>query len=84
MEHGKFELPKDHSPFIKVPVGGSNCGNCRFLTSDGKHCGNKYFVQWYGTSLLPQPVSRFCSDWFEPNPKFMKAKGKIICKKKKS
>lgn len=62
---------------MKVPAGGSNCGNCKYLTKDGKHCGNSLFVQWYGTDKLPEPVNRYCSDYYEPSPEYLASGGKI-------
>lgn len=63
---GKFTLPENHKPFMKVPAGGSSCANCLFLSECGKHCTNKHFIEWYGSSELPTPVSEYCSDWYEP------------------
>ncbi len=77
MEHGKFDLGKNHIPFLKVAKGGSSCANCKFLSSDKKHCGNSLFVTWYGASLLPTPVSRYCSDWYEPSAQYMEQGGKV-------
>ncbi len=62
----KFQLPDNHEPFMQVPKGGSSCANCKWLAEDKKNCTNKYFIKWYGKSLLPQPVDEYCSDWFQP------------------
>lgn len=63
---GKFTLPENHKPFMKVPAGGSSCANCLFLSECGKHCTNKHFIEWYGSSELPTPINEYCSDWYEP------------------
>lgn len=66
---GKFELPSDHIPAIKVPKGGSCCANCKYGSVDdqGKgHCANEYFQKWNGSDELPAPPDEFCSDWYEP------------------
>ena len=70
-KRGKFELPENHEPFMKVHKGGSSCANCEYLgTENGKHiCTNKYFVNWYGKSELPENIDEFCSDWYSPNEK---------------
>lgn len=65
---GKFDLGKDHKPFMKIVRPGSNCGNCKYISLDRKHCNSKLFVQWYGKSKLPEPVEDYCSDWYEPHP----------------
>lgn len=76
----KFILSPDHKPFIKVVKGGSCCANCRFLTEDKRHCGNTYFVKWYGKSLLPKEIDSWCSDYYEPNPEYLEKGGKITVK----
>ncbi len=58
--------PKDHAAGMRVPNGGSNCAKCRYLREDKKTCGNKYFVKWNGSNVIPAPVSEYCSDYFEP------------------
>lgn len=77
MKHGKFILPKDHIPFLRVAKGGSSCASCKFLTEDKRHCGNKLFVQWYGKSLLPKDIHNWCSDYYEPNPEYLKSGGEV-------
>lgn len=43
------------------------CANCRYL-KDAKEriCGNKDFVQWNGSNVIPGPVDQYCSDFYEP------------------
>lgn len=80
MEKGKFTLPDNHKPFIKVVKGGSCCANCIFLSVDKRHCTNKYFIKWYGKDLLPKEIDSWCSDFYEPNPEYLKKGGKITVK----
>jgi hypothetical protein len=68
----KPEYPFNHQAGMKVPIGGSMCANCRFLSDDQKHCTNEFFVRWEGenkpagSDVIPAPIDQFCSDWFEP------------------
>jgi hypothetical protein len=66
---GEFILPDDHKAGMVVPKGGSSCANCRFASTDGKHCLNVYWVEWNGGNpAIPAPADEYCSDWYEPNP----------------
>jgi hypothetical protein len=68
----KPTLPDDHQAAIEVPQGGSMCANCRFLSDDKKNCGEPNFIAWEGrdkpagSSKLPLPADRYCSDWYMP------------------
>lgn len=64
LKKGKFELPANHHPGMKVPKGGSCCANCKYW--DGKKCENKYYNQWAQTSHIPFNPLEYCSDWWEP------------------
>lgn len=64
-QQGKFVLPKDHSPGLRVPKGGSCCANCEYLLPSGKECGNEHFQEWHGSKRLPAPADEYCSDWWE-------------------
>lgn len=64
--HGPAEYPPDHQPGMRVPKGGSSCSSCRYLSDDGRHCGNSYFQKWNGSDELPEPADEYCSDWYEP------------------
>ena len=64
-KHGKATYPADHSPGLRVPKGGSSCASCTYLSTDGKHCTNKYFIRWNKSSKLPAPADEYCSDWWE-------------------
>jgi len=67
----KPEYPSDHKAGMKVPIGGSMCANCHYLSEDQKHCTNSYFIQWEGenkpsgSDIIPAPIDEYCSDWFE-------------------
>lgn len=63
--HGPITYPKDHVPAIRVPKNGSCCAKCEYLQADKKTCGNKYFVKWHGSNVIPAPIDEYCSDWFE-------------------
>jgi hypothetical protein len=64
---GKFELPSNHVPAIRVPKGGSCCANCKYWT--GTECSNQYYNQWNGSGEIPTSPNEYCSDWYEPkNP----------------
>lgn len=57
--------PSDHKPGMKVPKGGSMCKNCKFLKDpERKICGNKDFVRWNGSDVIPGEIDAYCSDWF--------------------
>ena len=58
--------PSDHEPAMRVPIGGSSCKTCRYVTKDLKNCGNRHFVAWHGSPVLPFPADQYCSDWYEP------------------
>jgi len=63
----KYELPPNHEPFIAVPKGGANCGNCLFFFNiDKPRCINHYFTAYHGTSELPQNFESLVSDWYTP------------------
>lgn len=63
---GEFNLPDNHKAGMKVPKGGSSCANCKFLSEDGKNCGNKYWIAWNGgNAKLPAPADEYCCDWFK-------------------
>lgn len=59
---GKVEYPPDHQPGMKVPKGGSMCKNCEYVS--GNKCTNKFFIQWYGSDIIPAPIDEYCSDWW--------------------
>jgi hypothetical protein len=64
---GEFVLPANHKAGMKVPKGGSSCKNCKFLSEDQLHCGEKNFIKWNGgDSELPYPADEYCSDWYQP------------------
>jgi hypothetical protein len=68
----KPEYPSDHKAGMKVPIGGSMCANCEYLSADQKHCTNSYFIKWRGpdkpagSDVIPGEIDAYCSDWFEP------------------
>lgn len=73
---GKYTLPEGHLFGMKVPKGGSSCAKCRFISRDGKHCGNAYFQDWRRSlgvpeaNVLPAPADEYCCDVFaEPEGK---------------
>jgi RNA polymerase subunit RPABC4/transcription elongation factor Spt4 len=67
---GKYELPKNHQPGMRVPVGGACCFNCRFYVNNEEkgieECSNKQWQEWSGMVALPYPSNEYCSDWWEP------------------
>lgn len=68
----KPTYPSDHKAAMKVPKGGSSCASCEYLEGKGK-CNNKYFIKWNGSKDLPLPADEYCSDWYEPKDKNVKA-----------
>lgn len=60
-----ISVPANHQIGMRVPVGGSNCAKCKFVSEDKKKCDNKYFVAWNGKKELPAPAQRYCCDFFE-------------------
>jgi hypothetical protein len=67
---GKYELPKDHKPAMRVPSGGACCANCRYLEMNEEinefKCTNKMYQDWSGQEVLPFNPKEYCSDWWEP------------------
>jgi hypothetical protein len=47
-----------------VPNGGSSCAKCEYYKS-GNKCGEKHFIQWNGSDLIPAPGGQYCCDFFE-------------------
>lgn len=63
---GKVTYPPDHKPGMEIPEGGSSCRSCEYLKDAEKRiCGNKYFIEWNGNEVIPKPIDRYCSDWYE-------------------
>lgn len=66
------EYPPSHKAGMKVPIGGSMCANCRFLSDDQKHCTSDYFIRWEGenkpagSNVIPGEIDAYCSDFYEP------------------
>lgn len=60
-DFNKF-LPEDHKVGMRVPKGGSMCANCKWVSDDGKTCGNEYFQDWNGSEKLPAPSDEYCCD----------------------
>jgi hypothetical protein len=58
--------PANHRAGMQVPLGGSSCATCRYVSKDHKHCGNRYFIAWHGSPKLPMPADSYCSDWYIP------------------
>ena len=66
---GRFHLPINHRPAMRVPQGGAMCANCiHYIPHSGMHgqCGQPDFARYYGTTFIPDPPDEFCSDWYEP------------------
>jgi hypothetical protein len=63
---GPIGYPEDHKPGMKVPLGGSNCGNCLYW--DGSDCENEYYRKWNnGSGKIPvDNPEGYCSDWWTP------------------
>jgi hypothetical protein len=70
----QFPYKPDHKLGMVVPVGGSSCGNCKFLAmkEDGPHCANSGWVDWPkerggggGDGHLPvnDPTTYCCDLW---------------------
>lgn len=69
-EVGKIvKYPPNHKPGMKVPKGGSNCANCKFLKDDRKSCGEPNFIAWNGSPIIPGQIDSYCSDWYMPKLK---------------
>ncbi len=63
---GWFDYPPDHKLGMRVPMGGSNCAKCEYLSSDHKHCKQKEFIKWqHGNDELPMSDDIFCCDLFQ-------------------
>lgn len=63
--HGNFKLPISHSLGMEVPVGGSSCYKCKYVSEDKQRCSNQYFVEWNESKDLPANAMYYCCDLFE-------------------
>jgi hypothetical protein len=61
----KIDVPKDHAIGMKVPVGGSSCAKCKYVSEDGKRCSNSYFKKWNEGEKIPAPADSYCCDMYE-------------------
>lgn len=59
------EYPKDHQLGMRVPMGGSSCAKCSYVSDDLKKCGNEVFQKWNGGAKLPAPAAAYCCDLYE-------------------
>jgi hypothetical protein len=62
----EVDLPRGHSPGMRVPIGGSSCANCRFGDLRTNTCSEPNFIRWNGSRKVPVPLEQFCSDWWQP------------------
>lgn len=61
-----IKVPDDHEIGMKVPKGGSNCGNCEYVSQNKKHCSNEFFIAWNkGSTDLPEKADEYCCDYWE-------------------
>jgi hypothetical protein len=63
MPHELPIYPKDHLVGVVVPVGGSNCAKCEYVS--GQYCKQPQFIEWNGSNKIPAPTDRYCCDFFE-------------------
>lgn len=74
--------PFNHRAAMEVPIGGSMCANCEYLSDDQKHCTQEDFIAWEGvdpktgqvckpagSDVIPKPIDQYCSDWYEMKDK---------------
>lgn len=61
-----IDLPRGHSPGMRVSHGGSSCATCRFGNVRTGTCREPNFVRWNGSRRIPAPMSSYCSDWWQP------------------
>jgi hypothetical protein len=66
-------MPDDHQLGMQVTKGGSMCANCKWVSDDGKSCGNDHFQAWQERvrgaedgSKLPKPADEYCCDLWHP------------------
>ena len=57
------EYPADHKLGMEVPLGGSDCEKCEYVS--GQKCTNKIFAKWNGSDVIPAPTNKYCCDLFE-------------------
>jgi len=65
---GRFTLPADHVPAIRVPKGGSCCKNCMFVDAKHHACTEPHYILWNGgdPALPPElELDEICSDWYD-------------------
>ncbi len=59
-------LKSKHKVGVEVPVGGSSCSTCEYLSEDGLKCKNKEWIKWNKeNNILPFPANRYCCDFYE-------------------
>ena len=62
-----IKVPEGHQVGMRVPRGGSSCATCEYLSEDRKHCGQRLFQKWNGSSALPAPANSYCCDFYQHN-----------------
>jgi hypothetical protein len=65
---GKTTYPRDHVAAMRVPKGGSNCSNCKYVDKEAHACKSAHYRLWNGgDGKLPDyGLDEICSDWYEP------------------
>lgn len=68
----KIEVPDDHKIGMRVPLGGSNCAKCQYVSENHKRCGQRLWVDapvkrggGGGDPVLPAPAVSYCCDMYE-------------------
>lgn len=65
----KLDVPAGHQVGMHVPLGGSSCAKCEYVSKDGKKCSNTYFKKWNGSDVLPERAESYCCDFFQADAK---------------
>lgn len=59
--------PADHKVGMVVPLGGSDCLKCEYVS--GQKCTKDLWVKWNGSDTIPAPTDSYCCDFFEADKK---------------
>jgi len=76
-KHPEATYPANHQEAMEVPLGGSNCDKCKFLSEDKQTCSSEDYIKWNnGSNKLLLPSNVFCSDWFVSKPGLLESEKK--------
>jgi len=61
----QIEHATGHQLGMRVPIHGSDCEKCKYVSQDKKKCSQPVFIKWNGSNVLPFAADEYCCDEFE-------------------